>query len=308
MEGIIPLYKPKGMTSHDCVFKLRKILKMKRIGHTGTLDPDVTGVLPICIGRATKVAEYITDAGKAYEGEVTLGFSTSTEDSSGELIEKKNIEGVIPIEEILRVLQNLTGTITQTPPMYSAVKVNGKRLYEYARQGIEIERPTRNVHIYSIHLLKDSIRVTNETLSFRFRVECSKGTYIRTLAVMIGEQLGYPAHMSDLIRIRSASFTLSDCFTFEELEERMSDGTLESILYPIESAISHLPKYIINDKVIEKVKNGAILPVPQHLINVEGPIVVETQSGESLAIYVHHPRKQGMIKPSKVLRSVEESC
>ena len=122
MEGIIPLYKPKGLTSHDCVFKLRKILKTKKIGHTGTLDPDVTGVLPICIGKATKVAEYLTDAGKTYEGEVTIGFSTSTEDASGDVIMKKRIERVISREEILTALQSLTGTITQTPPMFSASK------------------------------------------------------------------------------------------------------------------------------------------------------------------------------------------
>src|SRR6476660_539950 len=129
MEGIIPLYKPKGMTSHDCVFKLRKILKMKKVGHTGTLDPDVTGVLPICIGKATKVAEYITDAGKTYEGEVTIGFSTTTEDASGEIVETKKVNRTIQREEILQILQSLTGEIKQTPPMFSAVKVNGTRLY-----------------------------------------------------------------------------------------------------------------------------------------------------------------------------------
>ena len=143
MEGIIPLYKPKGMTSHDCVFKLRKILKMKKIGHTGTLDPDVTGVLPICVGKATKVAEYLTDAGKTYEGEVTLGYSTTTEDASGEVVRRKKVDRIILRDEIIKGLSAMTGELTQTPPMFSAVKVNGKRLYEYARQGIEIERPSR---------------------------------------------------------------------------------------------------------------------------------------------------------------------
>ena len=201
MEGIIPLYKPKGLTSHDCVFKLRKILRTKKIGHTGTLDPDVTGVLPICVGKATKVAQYLTDAGKTYEGEVTIGISTSTEDASGDVIMEKRIERVILREEILTTLQSLTGTITQTPPMFSAIKVNGKRLYEYARKGIEIERPSRTIQIYSLELLDDRNEFNGETISFRFRVSCSKGTYIRTLAVMMGEQLGYPAHMSDLCRV-----------------------------------------------------------------------------------------------------------
>ncbi len=127
MEGILPLNKPKGMTSHDCVFKLRKLLKTKKVGHTGTLDPDVTGVLPICIGRATKIAEYITDAGKAYEGEVTIGFSTTTEDKSGEVVEQKPVTESFTRNEILAVFEKLTGEIEQTPPMFSAVKVNGKK-------------------------------------------------------------------------------------------------------------------------------------------------------------------------------------
>ncbi len=278
---------------------------MKRIGHTGTLDPDVTGVLPICIGRATKVAEYITDAGKAYEGEVTIGFSTSTEDASGEIIERKVIDRDIDRSEILKVLNDLTGSIKQTPPMYSAVKVNGKKLYEYARQGIEVERPTRAVTIYSIDLLDDRKYFSGEQISFRFRVSCSKGTYIRTLAVMIGEALGYPAHMSDLSRIQSAAFSLTDCFTFEEIEAKMTDGTIEDILYPIEAALSHLPKYMISDKIAEKVKNGAVLPIPDTCKHEKDPIVVETEAGKALAIYIHHPEKPGLMKPSKVLRSIE---
>jgi tRNA pseudouridine55 synthase len=304
MEGIIPLYKPKGMTSHDCVFKLRKILKMKRIGHTGTLDPDVTGVLPICIGKATKVAEYITDAGKTYEGEVTLGFSTTTEDASGEVVETRKVDRVISKSEIIEMLHTFTGTIRQTPPMFSAVKVNGKKLYEYARQGIEIERPTRLVTIYSIELL-DEILNNGETTSFRFRVACSKGTYIRTLAVMIGDALGFPAHMSELSRIRSATFSLSDCFTLEEIETRMFDGTVTDILHPIETALSHLPKYVINDKITDKVKNGAVLPIPDQFKKEDHLLVLESEDGKALAIYIHHPEKPGMMKPSKVLRSVE---
>ena len=292
------------MTSHDCVFKLRKILKMKRIGHTGTLDPDVTGVLPICIGKATKVAEYITDAGKTYEGEVTLGFSTTTEDASGEVVETRKVDRVISKSEIIEMLHTFTGTIRQTPPMFSAVKVNGKRLYEYARQGIEIERPTRLVTIYSIELLDESLN-NGETTSFRFRVACSKGTYIRTLAVMIGETLGFPAHMSELSRIKSATFSLSDCFTLEEIETRMLDGSITDILYPIETALSHLPKYVINDKITEKVKNGAVLPIPDQFKKEDHLLVLESEDGKALAIYIHHPEKPGMMKPSKVLRSVE---
>ncbi|MDM5226170.1 tRNA pseudouridine(55) synthase TruB [Cytobacillus sp. NJ13] len=303
MEGILPLFKPKGMTSHDCVFRLRKILRMKKIGHTGTLDPDVTGVLPICLGRATKVAEYITDAGKSYEGEVKIGFSTTTEDASGEVVESKDVAAPIARNQIMEVLQSLTGEITQTPPMYSAVKVNGKRLYEYARQGIEVERPSRKVTIYSIELLDDREMFEGENIAFRFRVACSKGTYIRTLAVMIGSELGYPAHMSELVRIQSASLKLDDCLTFEEIEDRVEKGTMAEVLRPMEAALSHLPKFQISDKVAEKVKNGAVLTIPDHLLDTKGPIALEAKEGLILAIYEHHPRKPGLMKPVKVLRN-----
>lgn len=294
------------MTSHDCVFKLRKILKTKKVGHTGTLDPDVTGVLPICIGKATKVAEYITDAGKSYEGEVTIGFSTTTEDASGEVVEKKNVNQTISRNEIIQVLDSLTGEIEQTPPMYSAVKVGGTRLYEYARKGIEVERPTRKVTINSIQLLDDRNEFSGESFHFRFRVSCSKGTYIRTLAVMIGERLGYPAHMSNLIRVQSATFTLEDCLTFEQIERIMEAGTISSALRPLESALSHLPKYVISDKVAEKVKNGALLQIPEHLKYSNGPIIAETEEGLALAIYSKHPNKPGLLKPVKVLRNEQE--
>jgi tRNA pseudouridine55 synthase len=303
VEGILPLFKPKGLTSHDCIFKLRKILKMKRIGHTGTLDPEVDGVLPICIGRATKVAEYITNAGKSYEGEVTIGYSTTTEDATGDVVHKKTVQQQFNRQEIEAVLQSLTGNITQTPPMYSAVKVNGKRLYEYARQGIEVDRPSRMVTIYSLELLDNRETFEGETISFRFRVSCSKGTYIRTLAVMIGERLGYPAHMSSLSRIQSASFTLDDCFTFAQIEEMVENGSFSEALRPIEEALSYLPKFTINDKLAEKVKNGAVLPIPTHLQEETGPIVIETEKGIAMAIYHHHPIKLGFMKPEKVLRN-----
>lgn len=292
MEGILPLWKPKGLTSHDCIFRLRKILHMKRIGHTGTLDPDVTGVLPICLGRATKVAEYITDAGKEYDAEVTIGFSTTTEDASGEVVEVKKVEESYTREKIQEVLASLTGTITQTPPMFSAVKVNGTRLYEYARKGIEIERPSRQVNIYSIELTEEWDDLKGDTISFRFRVNCGKGTYIRTLAVMIGEKLGYPAHMSDLSRTRSASFTEKDCLTFEEIEMHVNNGTIDSYLFPIEKALLDLPKFIINDTLAMKVRNGSVLETPEHLRQVNNPIVIEDESGEALAIYMHHPTKK----------------
>ena len=301
MEGILPLLKPKGMTSHDCVWKIRKLYKTKKVGHTGTLDPDVTGVLPICIERATKIAEYITDAGKSYEGEVTIGFSTTTEDASGEVVEKADGEKRFSRNEIVEALQSFQGTIVQTPPMYSAVKVNGKKLYEYARAGIEVERPSRQVNIYEIELLDDREEWAGETVSFRFSVKRSTGTYIRTLAVMIGEKLGYPAHMSHLIRTQSSSFTLDDCFTLEQIEELELEERYQ-LLRPLEEGLSHLPKLVINDKVAEKVINGVALPKPNDFsIETGEPFVLE-HNGIALAIYQIKENNLELMKPVKVLR------
>ncbi|WP_099362978.1 tRNA pseudouridine(55) synthase TruB [Fredinandcohnia onubensis] len=306
MDGILLLNKPKGMTSHDCVFKVRKLVKMKKVGHTGTLDPDVSGVLPICLGRATKIVEYVTAANKTYEGEVKIGFSTTTEDASGEVVEEKRVDRDITKDEVLNVLHSLTGEIIQTPPMYSAVKVNGRRLYEYARQGMVIERPSRKITIHKLELLSDIVQ-TNHTVSFRFRVTCSKGTYVRTLAVQIGEKLGYPSHMSDLIRISSGEFKLQQCMTLEELEGMVKNGRIQEHLLSIEDALSHLPKIIINDKVAEKVKNGSVLPVPQELNQLQvGEPIATLHNGDILAIYQRHPEKPNLIKPIKVLVNNQE--
>lgn len=303
MEGILPLFKPKGMTSHDCVFKLRKLLKTKKVGHTGTLDPDVTGVLPICVGRATKIAEYITDAGKSYEGEVTIGFSTTTEDSSGEVVEESNEYKCFTRSDILQVLNNFKGEIEQTPPMYSAVKVNGKKLYEYARAGIEVERPKRKVTIYDIILLDERDEFSGDNVSFKFRVSCSKGTYIRTLAVMIGEVLGYPAHMSHLVRIQSSSFTLDDCFTLEQVAQYAEENRQFELLKPLEYGLTHLPKLDVNDHVAKKVMNGVVLPKPENLIvELEEPFVL-MYNNSAIAIYKVPENKSSFIKPVKVLRT-----
>ncbi|RFB19019.1 tRNA pseudouridine(55) synthase TruB [Bacillus sp. HNG] len=306
MDGILLLNKPKGMTSHDCVFKVRKLVKMKKVGHTGTLDPDVSGVLPICLGRATKIVEYVTAANKTYEGEATIGISTTTEDASGEIVEEKKVDRPITKDEVLDVLHSLTGEIIQTPPMYSAVKVNGKRLYEYARQGLVIERPSRKITIHHLELLSDIVQKEG-TVSFRFRVTCSKGTYVRTLAVQMGEKLGYPSHMSDLKRTSSGDFTLNQCMTLEELEQHVQNETIGEHLLTIEDAVSHLRKILINDKVAEKVKNGSVFPVPKELneISTGEPIAI-LHNGEILAIYQRHPEKTQLIKPIKVLVNNQE--
>ncbi|CAM3933349.1 tRNA pseudouridine(55) synthase TruB [Bacillus paramycoides] len=304
MEGVVLLHKPKGMTSHDCVFKLRKILREKRIGHTGTLDPDVTGVLPICVGRATKIAQFLTSETKTYEGEVTLGFSTTTEDASGEVVETKNVDRVITRKEVEGVLAELTGTIEQMPPMFSAVKVNGKKLYEYARAGQEVERPVRTITIHEFVLLDEHEVFEGENVSFRFRVTCSKGTYVRTLAVMIGEKLGFPSHMSHLVRTASGEFLLEDCISFEEIEENVQNGTVESIFISIDEALSKFPKMVVDEKQAEKIKNGMFL---KNELETTAPfITVFDKNDRCLAIYEHHPKHPGMLKPMKVLVNNQE--
>ena len=207
MNGIINLKKETGMTSHDAVFKLRKILGTKKIGHGGTLDPDVVGVLPIAVGKATRMVEFMQDEGKVYDGEITLGYSTTTEDASGEVVSETPV--LSPLDEKLvdEAIASLTGPITQIPPMYSAVKVNGRKLYEYARAGQEVERPERQVTIYSFERTSP-ISYEDKLSRFTFRVKCSKGTYIRTLSVDLGEKLGYSAHMSHLTRTSAAGLQL----------------------------------------------------------------------------------------------------
>ncbi|WP_082394087.1 tRNA pseudouridine(55) synthase TruB [Bacillus sp. JCM 19034] len=294
-NGILVLHKPRGYTSHDCVMKIRKIFQTKKVGHTGTLDPDVNGVLPICIGKATKVVQYMSGYDKEYNGEVTLGYSTTTEDRSGELVEKKPVLESWTKEEIKSILNDFKGDIVQIPPMYSAVKVNGKRLYEYAREGKVIDRPKRNVFIKRLELTSN-IDASNEVVRFRFNVLCSKGTYVRTLAVDIGKRLGYPAHMSDLVRVGAGPYQLEDSITFEQLEELKNRGELDSILTPFETAISHFPKHVVDSRIETSVKNGAVLPFNTQSIRFS----IYNQSGECLAIYKEHPDKQGFYKPEKM--------
>lgn len=194
-EGVLPVYKPAGFTSHDVVAKMRGILKMKRIGHTGTLDPQVTGVLPLCLGRATRVVEYLQELPKEYEATLRLGIATDTEDITGEITDQVD-QVEVSSEDVKQVLEQFVGKISQVPPMYSAVKVDGKRLYELARQGKTVERKSREVTIHELELTGLTIKEGYPEISFR--VLCSKGTYIRTLCVDIGKTLGYPSTMVEL--------------------------------------------------------------------------------------------------------------
>jgi len=302
MNGILPLWKERGMTSHDCVFKLRKILKTKKVGHTGTLDPAVEGVLPICIGQATRIAEYLTDAGKTYEAVVSIGRATTTEDAEGETVDANLSQKAFSRAQILEALEQLTGEIEQTPPMFSAVKVNGKRLYEYARKGEVVERPTRKITIYSLELLDDAESFEGEEVTFKIRIACSKGTYIRTLAVQIGEKLGFPAHMASLVRTASGTFTEKDCVTLKQVEEIMNEGNINEVILPVEYALSSYPSIEVDESIEKQILNGQVLPI--HALLKENDKIVYSIQGKAYAVYVPHPTKEGYMKPEKMFPQI----
>lgn len=234
MNGIINVYKEKGYTSHDVVAKMRGILRMKKIGHTGTLDPDATGVLPVCLGKGTKLCDMLTDKSKTYQAVLLLGQETDTEDTSGTILKEYSVE--VNEEEVSQVVLSFIGDYQQIPPMYSALKVNGKKLYELARAGKVIEREARPVEIYDITILEIALpRVT-------FTVSCSKGTYIRTLCYDIGRKLGCGGCMETLVRTQVDRFLLKDSLTLSQIEEARDAGLLENHIVSIEEVFAHVPE------------------------------------------------------------------
>jgi tRNA pseudouridine55 synthase len=252
-EGVLPIWKPAGMTSHDVVAKVRRILQMKRVGHTGTLDPMVTGVLPICLGRSTRIVEYIQELPKQYIAEVTIGYSTDTEDASGEVVSRVS-HVHLQESDIRKAIESFLGEIEQIPPMYSAVKSDGKRLYELARQGVEVEREPRKVTIHSIEIESMDLELAYPKICFS--VWCSKGTYIRTLCSDLGRALGYPAVMSDLVRTSTGSFTEENCITLQALAEAAGTERIANILIPAYDALPHLPAFMLEESAVTMAKNG----------------------------------------------------
>lgn len=246
MDGILNLLKPPGMTSHDAVNAVRRALGIKKVGHTGTLDPGVAGVLPICVGRATRLAEYIAGADKAYRAEITFGITTGTQDSFGAVTGERDASHLTR-GDVAYSLTRFQGPIMQVPPMVSAVKVGGKRLYELAREGLEVERQARPVTIHRLQLL--DFRPGPHPVAY-VDVVCSKGTYIRTLAADIGEALGVGAHMSYLVRTRSGSFHLADSATMEELAAGKAP-----LISPV-AALGEMPRITVTGAAAERLKYG----------------------------------------------------
>ena len=284
-EGILPIYKQRGITSHDVVFKARKILKMKKIGHAGTLDPEVDGVLLLLLGGATKVSDYAMDLGKSYRAEVCLGIKTTTEDLTGEILEECNVSD-IDINKIKDILQTLIGEIKQTPPIYSAVKVKGKKLYEYARAGkFDVEIPSRKVNIYDVEFIEGSDYYKDNKFYFSINISCGKGTYVRTIATDIGKKLNLPSTMSKLTRTRSGKIELDNCLTLSEVEQLLEKNKLEEKLLKKEYALEEYQFVEIPKFRAQQVMNGLRFRKNQFPDYDFTDGIVFTYENEAIAIY-----------------------
>ena len=284
-EGILPIYKERGITSHDVVFRARKILQMKKIGHSGTLDPEVDGVLLLLLGGATKVSDYAMDLGKSYRAEVCLGIKTTTEDLTGEVVEECKVTD-ISVDKIKEILKSMIGEIEQKPPIYSAIKVNGRKLYEYARRGqFDVEIPTRKVNIYNISFIENSEYYKDDKFYFSIDINCGKGTYVRTIATSIGEKINLPSTMSKLTRTRSGEITLENCLTLSEVEQHLKEGTLEEKLLRKEYALEEYKFVEIPKFRAKQVMNGLRFRRNQFPDYDFTDGIVFTYENEAIAIY-----------------------
>ncbi|UCC60131.1 MAG: tRNA pseudouridine(55) synthase TruB [Dehalococcoidia bacterium] len=252
IDGYLNICKLKGITSFSIVKAIRRLIGERRVGHGGTLDPEASGVLPICLGRATRLTEFLSDASKAYWAEIEFGVSTDTYDSQGTVV-ATNDASKLSISQVKTAIESFQGIIQQTPPMYSAVKHQGVPLYRLARAGVSVPRKPRHIEIYRIDLLQW------RSPSAVLEVECSKGTYIRTLANDLGEKLGCGGHLKNLVRIRSGPFNINDGVTLEQVEEAFREGEETSIIHPLDVAVLHLPYMTVDEEEERAISNGRIL-------------------------------------------------
>lgn len=288
MEGILVVNKQKGYTSRDVVNVVSKMLGEKKIGHTGTLDPIATGVLVLCVGKATKFVEILTSDKKTYEAEVTLGISTDTLDNTGTILEKKNV--VLKEEEIKKAVFSMIGSYEQEVPIYSAVKVRGKKLYDYAREKKEVELPKRRVHIYEMKIVGD-IHFEKECVIFRISCKVSKGTYIRSLIRDLALKLNTVGIMSDLIRTQQGLFSIQEAYTVKQIQE----GNFSFV--PMERLFSSYPSIIVDKNTEEKIRNGALLENTYE----KKEILFRNEKKEVLALYHTYEKDPTYLKPWKML-------
>lgn len=308
MDGIVNVLKPPGMTSHDVVYFIRKVTGIKKCGHTGTLDPGAAGVLPLCLGKATRLARFVTEGDKTYRGELTLGINTTSMDAFGEKIDQKDASKIFP-EQITELFGSLIGSMEQTPPMASAIKVNGKRLYQLERSGQSVEVPSRKITIYDLRMIASwGWQTPNPRVIFD--VTCSKGTYVRTLCSDIGKALGSGAYMSFLLRSQVGSFSLEDSYTLEELSAFMESDQIKNAMIPMERAVNNLPIIEIHSTALKSINSGAVL-FPAGISNRSREIceneLVQVQYNQRLqgiyrAVAEHQERAERQIfKPEVVL-------
>ena len=293
MDGIINIYKEAGYTSHDVVAKLRGILHQKKIGHTGTLDPDAVGVLPVCLGKATKLCDMLTEKDKQYRAVMQLGIETDTQDTSGTVTAEHPV--TVSEGQVRQVIMDFIGEYDQIPPMYSALKKNGKKLYELAREGIVVERETRRITIHGIEIEKVELPYVT------MLVDCSKGTYIRTLCHDIGKKLGCGAAMAQLVRTRSGMFSLEDAVTLKQTEELRDAGTLEEHILSVKQILSYLPAFICGKDHEKALMNGNQLKpgwgkAPQGI--AETMMVLDSEAN-LIGVY-EWKKNTGMLHPKKM--------
>ena len=299
-NGILNVYKEQGYTSHDVVAKLRGILKQKKIGHTGTLDPAAEGVLPVCLGKATKVCELLTDKDKTYQAVLHLGVVTDTQDMTGEILEQK--DAAVSEAEVREAILGFVGEYAQVPPMYSALKVNGKKLYELAREGKVVERKARPVTFHNIEVL------WMELPKVKIRVQCSKGPYIRTLCNDIGEKLGCGGCMEELLRTRVERFGLTDAVKLDEVQKVMEEGNIESLILPVDRMFDQYPAAKTTPQGDLLVHNGnRIFPeLLQEELKVDGGYVRVYDSRETF-IGLYEKKTDQMIPVKMFYRKENEA-
>lgn len=298
-HGIINVYKEKGFTSHDVVAKMRGILGQKKIGHTGTLDPDAEGVLPVCVGAGTKLCDMLTDKSKVYETEFCLGYTTDTQDQSGTVLTQSEVN--VTEDTVREVITSFIGTYAQIPPMYSAIKVNGKKLYELARAGVEIERKPRQVEIHGIDILEIRLPFIKMTVS------CSKGTYIRTLCYDIGQKLGCGATMEKLTRTKVGPFLLKDAVRLEQLQEAKEKANLSEYVVPVEKIFENYKEVVIKPVFERLLDNGNQFfsnqakeaEMLEQTVTDQEWVRVKNEKGFFYGIYSYH-KEQKIFRPEKI--------
>ena len=289
MDGILLIDKEKGITSRECVNKIVKLFDTKKAGHTGTLDPIATGVLVICVGRATKLVDYLTTYDKEYIASVSLGVLTDTLDSDGNILKEENI--VLTDDEIIEAINSMKGSYEQEVPIYSAVKIKGKKLYEYAREGIDVELPKREVSIYDISLISDIERIDNR-INFKFKCKVSKGTYIRSLINDIASKLNTVGIMTDLRRISQGKFKIDDCNLIENITNNN--------LIPVLDILDDILHITVDDTLKKDILNCKIIEV---IYNVDKVLFID-KDNKALAIYKKYDKDNNMLKPDIMLGGV----